>query len=96
MSKPDAGVVRLSLKVVPGASSTGLAGWLGEALRIRVAVPAERGRANAAVEALLRKALDLPQGQVRIVAGTSSPHKVVEITGLSLGEIHRRLGGSPQ
>lgn len=96
MSKSDAAVVRLSLKVVPGASSSGIAGWLGEALRVRVAVPAERGKANAAVEALLREVLDLPQGQVKIVAGTSSPHKIVEIAGLNLGEIQRRLGGSPQ
>lgn len=96
MSNPGTPVVKLPLKVVPGASSTGFAGWLGEALRIRVAVPAERGKANAAVEALLRKALKLPQDRVRIVVGGSSPHKIVEISGLTLGEIYRRLGGSPQ
>lgn len=83
---------RLSLKVVPGASRSGIAGWLGGALRVRVAVPPERGRANAAVEELLCRALELPTGRVRIVAGGSSPHKIVEITGLDADEVRRRLG----
>ena len=88
-------VTRLQLKVVPGASRSEIAGWLGEALRVRVAAPAERGKANAAVLAVLSECLMLPREQVRLVAGGSSQRKVVEITGLELAEIHRRLGGSP-
>ncbi|MEQ9560930.1 MAG: DUF167 domain-containing protein, partial [Woeseiaceae bacterium] len=77
--------------VVPGASRSGIAGWLGDALRVRVTAPAERGKANAAVEALLREVLDLPSGSVRIIAGGSSPRKTVEIIGLSEVEIRKRL-----
>jgi uncharacterized protein YggU (UPF0235/DUF167 family) len=82
---------RLDVKVVPGAARAGLAGWLGEALKVRVAVPAEKGKANAAVEALLCAALHLPRGGARIVSGRHSTRKVVEIRGLSRSEILERL-----
>ena len=45
--------IRLQLKVVPGSSKDEVAGWLGDALKVRVGAPAERGRANAAVEKLV-------------------------------------------
>jgi len=35
--------LRLALKVIPGSSREGLAGWLGDSLKVRVRVPAERG-----------------------------------------------------
>ena len=79
---------RLELKVVPGASRAGIAGWLGDKLKIRVSAPPERGRANAAVLELLAGALGIPEERVRIVAGTSSARKVVEIDGLGLYVLH--------
>ena len=86
--------VRLSIKVVAGSSRSGIAGWLGDALRIRVAAPPERGKANAAVEALLSEALGIPLGDARIVSGSSSPRKMVEIAGLSEAEVRRRLSAA--
>ena len=83
--------VKLRIKVVPGSSRTCIAGWLGDALRVRVTAPPEHGKANAAVEALLREALALPAGHVKVAAGHSSARKVVEIVGLAEAEIRRRL-----
>ena len=83
--------VKLPIKVVAGASRTGIAGWSGNTLRIRVSAPAERGKANAAVEALLNDALGLSRGGAKIVSGSTSPRKVVEIVGLSESEVRRRL-----
>jgi hypothetical protein len=83
--------VRLPIKVVAGSSRSGIAGWLGDTLRVRVTAPAERGKANAAVEAVLSEALGLAGSRVTIVSGHSSPRKVVEITGLSESEVRRRL-----
>jgi len=82
---------RLAVKVVPGASRSEIAGWLGDALKVRVAAPPERGKANAAVAALICDALDLPGGSARVVAGAASPRKVLEISGLEEDEIYRRL-----
>ena len=63
----------------------------GDTLKVRVAAPAERGKANAAVEALIAEALGLSVAAARVIAGTTSPRKIVEIIGLSEAEVHRRL-----
>lgn len=83
---------RLRLKVVPGAARSGVVGWLGPALKIRVTAPPEKGKANAAVTALLAAELGLPPAAVKIVSGGGSPNKVVEIEGRSEAEVLRRLG----
>ena len=83
--------VKLPIKVVAGSSRSCIAGWLGDTLRVRVSAPPERGKANAAVEALLSEALGLSVSEVKIVSGTSSPRKVVRILGLSEAEIRRKL-----
>jgi uncharacterized protein YggU (UPF0235/DUF167 family) len=84
-------VARISVKVVAGSSRDCIAGWLGDTLRVRVAAAPERGKANAAVEALLDRELGLARGSARIVAGQTSPRKIVEIAGLPRAEIERRL-----
>jgi uncharacterized protein (TIGR00251 family) len=84
-------VVRISVKVVPGSSRDCIAGWLGDTLRVRVTAAPERGKANAAVEALLDRELGLARGSARIVAGQTSPRKIVEVIGLPRAEIERRL-----
>ena len=84
-------MITLKVKVVPGASCTQLSGWLGDALKVRVSAPPEKGKANAAVEALLAGTLGLPVKSVRIVAGKGSQQKLVEIEGLSAAELRRKL-----
>lgn len=86
--------IRLKIKAVPGASREGIAGWLGDALKVRVTAPAEGGKANEAIEELLAGALGIPRRSVRIVAGGSSPRKVVEVSGISAEEARRRLSSS--
>jgi uncharacterized protein (TIGR00251 family) len=83
----------LRIKVVPASSRDGIAGWLGESLKLRVRAPAERGKANAAVGTTLAGALGVPRKSVRIVRGVSSAEKVVEVAGLSEAEIRERLAG---
>jgi uncharacterized protein (TIGR00251 family) len=83
----------LPVKVVPGASRDGIAGWLGEALKVRVCAPAERGKANAAVERLIAEALGVPERCARVVSGATSARKIIEIDGLDEAEVRRLLGG---
>lgn len=82
---------RLAVKVVPGASRSGLAGWMGEALKVRVTAPPEGGRANRMVTELVAAALGLPESAVRIVSGTGSPRKLLQIDGLDARAVRERL-----
>lgn len=77
--KPSA---RLTVKVVPGSSRDGIVGWLGDALKIKVTAPPEKGRANEAVVSLLCERLGLPADAVTVVSGHSSPSKVIAINGM--------------
>lgn len=81
----------LSVKVVAGAARDCVAGWLGETLKVRVRAPAERGRANLAVERTIAEAVRVSPESVRIVQGRTSPRKVVVISGLSVAEVRCRL-----
>lgn len=79
------------MKVVPGSTREGIAGWLGEALKIRVRAPAEAGRANAAVVRVVAEALGLSPESVRIASGGASPKKILEIDGLEAAALRARI-----
>ena len=89
------GVLHLHLKVVPGASRSALAGAYGDRLKVRVAAPAESGKANKAVLALLAETLDVPLQSLELVRGASMPLKTLAVTGLSRTEAAVRLGLEP-
>jgi len=82
---------RLRLRVAPGARRSEIAGRHGDAWRVRVTAPPDRGRANDEVLELLAAALDVRRRQLRLVAGASSRDKVVELDGIDAGEAERRL-----
>lgn len=65
--------------VQPGASRSEVVGWRGGELRVRVAAPPERGKANAAVETLVAGALGVRPGTVSVVAGSTGRHKRLRI-----------------
>ena len=78
--------VRLHLRVTPNAGADRIEGVEqrddGNAvLRLRVAAVADRGKANAAMVALLAKALGVPRSDVTLVAGETARHKTIEILG---------------
>jgi uncharacterized protein (TIGR00251 family) len=71
--------MRLSIKVIPGASRNEVCGWLGDRLKVRVNAPAEDGKANAAVVRLLAKHFNVPRKTVGIHSGHTSPLKEIEL-----------------
>lgn len=83
--------MKLKLKIVPGAAQDSIVGWLGESLKVRVRAPAEKGRANAAVEQLIATALGIAQAEVNIITGKTAAHKIIEIDGLTEPDVLARL-----
>lgn len=78
--------LRLHLRVTPNAGTDRIEGVEqrddGNAvLRLRVAAVPDKGKANAAVIALLAKALGVPKSHIVLVAGDTYRQKTVEIAG---------------
>ncbi len=78
--------IELTVKVVPGASRTKVAGEWGGALRLAVAAPPEGGKANAAVIELLATVLGVKKGQVVILGGQAQPLKRIAVRRLGADE----------
>jgi len=100
MPKPDIqedrqGVVLIA-KIVPGSSRTVLAGTLDRMVKIKVAVPPEKGRANECLIAFLAERFGVRKNAVAIVAGQTSPVKHVRIEGISARTCLEKLGFSSQ
>jgi uncharacterized protein len=85
---------RLRLRVVPGASRSGVVGRHGDAWKVRIAAPPERGAANDALVRLLEDALSVPRGRITIVAGHGARDKIVELRGFGPAEIESRLASA--
>ena len=75
--------MKISVKVVPGASKNGIVGRLGDDLKVRIQAPATDGKANDALCEFLASEFGLPTCAVRIASGFSSRKKIVEADGLS-------------
>ena len=82
------GGCELDVWVVPGASRNEITGMYGERVRVRVTPPAEGGRANKAVCALVSAAVGRP---VSLVKGGTSRAKVLYIDGASASEVRGNL-----
>ena len=86
-SKPSAHAVTLSIKVVPRSGKNQIDGKEGDEVKIRLNAPPVDGKANQALVKFLAASLRVSQRQVEIVAGISSRHKIVRITGVTAEQI---------
>jgi uncharacterized protein (TIGR00251 family) len=84
----------LRVHVQPGASTDGITGVHGNALKVRVRAPASSGRANEAVLTLLAKELGVPAAALSLTGGASSRDKRVRFAGVSAAELEKRLAGA--
>ena len=82
---------RVRLRVAPGSTRDGIVGRYDDGWKVRVAAPAEGGRANNAVVRLLAAKLDVPHEHVVLVSGHGARDKIVELAGLGPTQIERRL-----
>lgn len=71
----DDGSVEIHVHAQPGAGRTQITGRHGDALKIRVAVPPEHGRANAALATVLAEAFGVGAKDVTLVSGEKSRAK---------------------
>ncbi|MCL2448019.1 MAG: DUF167 domain-containing protein [Polyangiaceae bacterium] len=91
--KPSDGV-RVAVHVKPRAKTSRITGADGLSIQAAIAAPPVDGAANDALVAFIAEALGLPRRSVRLVGGTASKHKVVEVIDLPEAVIVERLAAA--
>ena len=66
----------------PGAKQSAFAGLHGDALKIRLAAPAQDGRANDELRRFLAEAFSVSLSAVVLLSGATSRHKRLRICGV--------------
>jgi uncharacterized protein len=79
----------LPIKVIPGASKSGIVGWHNGRLKVRICAPAEKGEANRAVVHFLSKTFEIPQSKIVLLKGASAREKEFLLIGFTQLELER-------
>jgi uncharacterized protein (TIGR00251 family) len=77
--------------VHPGAPRSEVLGFSGGVLRIKVAAPLVRDKANKELIAFLSRILGVNKGALTIIHGRASRDKILAIEGMSQEQIMKRL-----
>jgi uncharacterized protein (TIGR00251 family) len=80
----------LNIRVVPRASRDGLAGLMGDALKVRIQAPPVEGKANAYLVKYLAKRWKIPRSSIEILSGETGRNKRLRISNPS-DEIRKEL-----
>ncbi len=95
-SKPaiqeDTTGVVFTAKIVPGSSRPVVAGVLEDMIKIRVAAPPEKGKANQCLITFLAQQLGVKRNAIEILSGHTNPVKQVRAVGVSAAQLLERLG----
>jgi uncharacterized protein (TIGR00251 family) len=83
----------ISIRVIPRAARTSLAGERGGALLVRLAAPPVDGAANEALLEYLAESLKVSRRWLTLVNGQHSRAKRVRVAGLTPRELADRLTG---
>jgi uncharacterized protein (TIGR00251 family) len=86
------GGLEFSVRVVPRASRTEIAGEIGGAVKVRVASPPVDGAANKELVGFLAKRFGVSRSDVHVVAGTASRNKTVRVRGITARQLQDVLG----
>lgn len=75
----------------PGAKRNGILGERAGALRVAVTAAPEKGKANAAIQAVLAESLGCRPSQVSLISGETSRQKRFLVVAVSPEELQSRL-----
>jgi uncharacterized protein (TIGR00251 family) len=84
-------MARLTVKVHPRARRTALTGRLGDAWKLALAAPPVDGKANEECVRFFAELAGVPKSRVRIVTGSTSRMKVVDVAGVSQEDLEKLL-----
>ncbi len=85
---------RIAVRATPNAARSAVVGFVEGVLRVKVAAPPVKGKANKELVALLSRVLGVDKNRISIATGEASRNKVVAVDGLSQEEVMERLSSS--
>ena len=94
IKQTETGIV-FKVKIVPGSSKTAIAGHLDRMLKIKIAAPPEKGKANNCLIDFLASRLNVKKNAVTIISGHTNPIKQIRISGVSVENVSTKPGFSP-
>ncbi|MDQ7815363.1 MAG: DUF167 domain-containing protein [Patescibacteria group bacterium] len=83
-------MTKISIRVIPNASKTEIAGREGTTYKIRVAAPPVDGKANSELIEFLSDVLDIPKSSIDVIKGQSGKQKIIEVP-MTINEIEELL-----
>ena len=89
--KETADGATFAVKAVAGAKRNAVVGVHGDALKVAVSAPRDRGKANEAILELLAESLVVPRKALSLVKGETSTEKRFLVTGLSADDLRSRF-----
>lgn len=84
----------LAVRAQPGAKRNTVLGTRAGALRVAVTAPPEKGKANAAIGAVLAECLGCRSSQIALISGETSRQKRFLVIGVTLDDLRRRLAAA--
>ena len=85
--------IALTVRVIPRAARSEIAGTRDAALLVRLNAPPVDGAANAELVNVIAKALDVPKRAVTIASGETSRRKTLRVSGITLEAARQKLLG---
>ena len=84
-------LTRLKIRVTPNARKNTVVSWTEDEIRLKIKAPAVEGKANAALIEYVSELTDVPRSRIQLKSGEKSRIKIVEIDGLTPGEVRVRI-----
>ena len=83
------GGVQFAVRLQPRASSSGVVGTHGDALKVRVTAPPVDGAANEMLVKVLSATFGVPTNAITILSGAASRTKLIRLDGVTEADVRR-------
>ncbi len=79
----------LKVKITPNSHQNKIIGWLNDALKIKIAAPPQKGKANKELIDFLSDEWNIPKRAIEIKKGHTSSLKLLNIDGLGKEKLEK-------
>lgn len=90
LEETNDGVI-IRIKGTPKASKTEVVGWEGDALKVRIAAPPEKGKANEALLRFLAELFHLPKSDLSLLSGEGCRYKKILVKKKKVQDLEKYL-----